>query len=157
MCVAVELQVHSSSFQSEAPAPGRLTLETILTPKEFMKYQSKTGYKDRMDLFRKALSDRARQLRGHLKARRMEHSMAALKQIEVLAQYASAEPSRRVASPKDLRSNQVRKLEIRIRKMLDTLYDSKLSIPSEYRSQFDSTAEDLQQLRKQLLHQVFQM
>jgi hypothetical protein len=130
-------------------------LETILSAKAYQKYQQKENYKDRVDLFRETLSDQADALHNEIKDKHLEGAGEVLGKMRALANYAKQEPTRQSASVKDLRSRQVIKLEVRIRRLTDTLHDYKLSVPLEYRDQFDQTTADLETLRDQLLKGIF--
>ncbi|MFQ5929563.1 MAG: hypothetical protein ACE5MK_07680, partial [Acidobacteriota bacterium] len=129
-------------------------LQDVLTAREFQKYRSKPKYRDRMDLFRNAFDRRADLLRRYVKRKEMERTADLLRKLHALSHYA-AEESSNVKNQKDLRSRQVKKLEIRLRKLIETINDLKSTAPFEYQDDFEITAQALQELRKTLLTQIF--
>ncbi|MDA2938791.1 hypothetical protein MYX75_11085 [Acidobacteria bacterium AH-259-A15] len=129
-------------------------LHDVLTAREFQKYQSKPKYRDRIDLFRNAFDRRADLLRRYVQRKEMEKTADLLRKLHALSHYA-AEESSNVKNPKDLRSRQVKKLEIRLRKLIETMNDLKSTAPFEYQDDFEITAQALQDLRKTLLTQIF--
>jgi hypothetical protein len=138
--------------QENAPNPP---LQALLSPKQYQEYSQKPKYKDRIDLYHKAFDGTASELRGHLKKMDMEVVFDNLRKIRALSRYVREDPSRAAASPKDLRSKEVRKLEIRIRQLVFTLNDYRLSVPFDYRAEFETSARDLEELRNELLIQLF--
>jgi hypothetical protein len=145
------------SGETASGRPPAAPLEALLSENEFREYKRSASYKDRMDVFRDSLSAQADQLKAHLKEMQLKPAQAVLVRVQTLARYALEEPTRKTASVKDLRSNQVRKLEIRIRKLVDMLDDFKHSVPFDYRGDFDSTIQELETLRDSLLKQLFEL
>ncbi len=151
----VLLVAAGTSYGLQQSAPPEPPLAEILSAKAYQKYQQREKYRDRVDLFREALSAQADALHKEIKEKHLEGAGVVLRKMQALARYARQEPARQSASAKDLRSGQVIKLEVNIRKLTDTLHDYKLSVPLEYRDQFDETTADLEALRDQLLKGIF--
>jgi hypothetical protein len=147
--------ITASVARSQAPAATSNQLEELLTPKLYRDYNRQSNYKDRLDVIKQGLEKCMSDLKDHLKKMDTEVVLENLRKMSALALYAQDEPSRRSASPKDLRSKQVKKAEIRIREIVSTLRDYRLSVPFEYRGQFDAAMAALEELRDQLLVQLF--
>lgn len=143
--------------------PGGVRAEQAADPpvmqlfpaKKYAQYQSRPNYKDRMDIYREVLDDQIADVRSRLKKLELDNAVGILRQIGAVARHAMTDPSRESTNPKDLRSKQVKKLEIRIRKMVGTLDDLKLGVPYDYRAEFEATSGELEKLRDQLLKQLF--
>lgn len=129
-------------------------LKDLLTKVENQAYVSKPQYRDRMDLFDNILERYDNELRRHTKAEKVDDALHLLKQLRILSACAIKE-AERPATPKDLRSKQVKKFEIRIRKVVETLDNLKLEVWSQYQLEFESTADELNELRNRLLVQMF--
>ncbi len=127
----------------------------LFSAKKYAQYQSKPKYKDRLDIYREVLDDQITEVRSRLKKLELGNAAEILGQMRAVTRHAMAEPSRESASAKDLRSTQVRKLEIRIRKIVGILDDLRLSVPYDYRAGFEVTSAELEKLRDQLLKQLF--
>lgn len=147
----------SSSFA--AAGQGEQTADPpvmqLFPAKKYAQYQSKPKYKDRMDIYREVLDDQIAEVRSRLKKLELARASEILLEMRAVARHAMTDPSRESANPKDFRSKQVKKLEIRIRKMVGTLDDLKLGVPYDYRSNFEETAAVLEKFRDQLLQQLF--
>lgn len=136
------------------PAQGEETaLQDLLTEREFSEYQRRPGYNDRIDLFREAFDRRVDLLQRYISRDQLEDAADLLRQISALSHHA-AEESSNVKKDKDLRSTEVKKLEIRLRKLIETLDDLQTTVPFEYLEGFEDTIEALEQLRKRLLGQL---
>ncbi len=129
-------------------------LNEFLSASEFRDYQRKTGYKDRMDLFRKVLERQGDELTRYIKSSNIDEGLELLKGIRsvcAVARFQADHPD----DPKDYRSKQSKKLEIQLRKLVEILDDLKNSVSFEERSQFEITADVLEQLRDNLLAHYF--
>lgn len=151
-----------TTLLSSLPAGGsgrlagqELQLAELLSPQLWAKYQSQPKYKDRIEIYHQALDQLAGRLRNHLKKMEMDQVAESLRKISALSYLARREPARNSAGPKDLASKQVRKLEIHIRRSVVTFSDYRLSVPFDYRAEFESTMKDLEEWRNQLLLQLF--
>ncbi len=131
-----------------------LPLSTLLTEREYRKYQSKQKYKDRVDQFRKALDRHTTILESRVRHRHKEGIQESLRAIVDLSRHIRNEPTRS-AEPKDLSSKQVRKLEIDVRKLLKSIQDMKFEFSIEVRKPFESAMIELKLLRDQLLAGIF--
>lgn len=130
-----------------------LNLQSLLTEKEFRDYARKTKYRDRMDLFRKVFAKRYSLLEQYVQENKMEESSEMLRRIRALCPHVKEESSN-VKKGKDLRSKQVKKLEIHLRKFVKAIKDLQTVAAVEYVEQFEITAEALERLRRVLLTQV---
>ncbi len=131
-----------------------LPLNEFLSASEMRDYQRKTRYKDRMDLFRKILERQGEELTRHIKASRVEQGLEVLEGIRSVCSVARSQADH-PDDPKDYRSKQSKKLEIQLRKLVEILDDLKNSVSFEERSQFEITADILEQLRDNLLAHYF--
>jgi hypothetical protein len=139
-----------AAFQANLDRP----LEALLSKAELAEYEAKPSYRDRLEVFTTALGRNAALLRSQVEQRRIEDLLVTLGNLQALAHHAmkeNAPPGRK----KELRSSQVRKLEIRVRKLLETVDDAKTVAPFEYHAQFSEVTRDLSQLRSRLLQQMF--
>jgi hypothetical protein len=144
-----------SIARPQAPAAASDQLKELLPPKLYDDYNQRPNYKDRLDIMRRGMEAWFSDLRSHLKKMDTEVVLEDLRKISALSRFAQEEPSRQSASPKDLRSKQVKQAEIKLRQIAATLHDYRLSVPFEYRSQFAAAVTDLEVLRNQLLVQLF--
>ncbi|MFQ5740356.1 MAG: hypothetical protein ACE5JX_15215 [Acidobacteriota bacterium] len=131
-----------------------IPLADLLSSKEMRVYQSKPSYKDRMDLFRKVLERYSKDISSSVRKRNIEETIQHLKEIRALTHYGEKQ-AQRVKKPKELSSKQVKKLEIRVRKLVQTLADLAIAVPFEYREEFEATEQRLESFRNQLLKQLF--
>jgi hypothetical protein len=83
----------------------------------------------------------------------MEESSEILRKLRALCPHVKEESSN-VEKVKNLRSKQVKKLEIQLRKFVKAIQDLQTVAPVEYAEQFELTAADLERLRRVLLTQV---
>jgi hypothetical protein len=143
------------SLPFPGPQDNLPTLQSLLSEKEYRDYEKKPQYKKRLDIFRKAIAQTAAELRAKVGKKQLPPAIEELREIQALAHYGMAEPTRSAASPKDLRSGQVRKTEIRLRKLLKTLHDLELSVPYDHREDFAATSRLVEDWRNQLLKQIF--
>ena len=128
-------------------------LEKLLNPKELQDYQGHVKYKDRMDVFADAMKRYSQQLRVLVDQKKVDQIVSTLDQLESLAHYARKEPL--PPNKKDRKAGEVRKLEIRLRKLLEEIQDAKTIAPYEYHTEFERTLEDLGKLRAELLRNFF--
>ncbi len=127
-----------------------LQLQDLLTDKEFRDYRRKPRYRNRIDLFKKVFARHSTLLTRHVKRNELRESAYLLLQIQALCRYVEQE-SNQVEEPKDLRSKQVKQLEIRLRRFITTIKDLQAAAPFEYLDQFEVTVQTMAQLRKLLL------
>jgi hypothetical protein len=146
------IPVSSAAQEESAAIPP---LQELLAPDQYRKYISKTKYKDRIDILRKTMESYGSMLRRHLDRKDLNEVKQALTRLRALTHYAQEEPTRSAASQKDLRSKQIKKMEILLRRQLDTLNDMKLSVPFDFRPEFEETTEAFERLRDQLLRGLF--
>ncbi len=129
-------------------------LADLLTPSEYRDYQKKTDYKARMDLFREVLERYSERITLQIKQERVEDALRTLGEIRTVCATAR-EASERETDPKLFRSKQVKKLEIRLRKLVEALDDLKNSVSYEQRQEFELTADALERFRDLLLGRFF--
>ena len=130
-----------------------LALQDLLTYREFREYGTKKKYRNRMDLFRKVLEARSSLLEQFVHENKLEELREMLLRIRALCPHVEDESSN-VEKGSDLRSKQVKKLEIHLRKLVKTVKDLQTVAPVKYSENFEITAEALERLRKILLTQV---
>ena len=130
-------------------------LQQLISEKQFKKYTNEDSYKKRMDVYRDVFSSCASELRGRINEKQIHDIGEILLKMRAISHYALNDPTLSSASSKDLRSGQVKKLEIRLRKLLGTLKDLELAVPYDYRADFGATALEIDKLRDQLLKQLF--
>ena len=128
-------------------------LTDLLTERELSEYQRKPRYRDRIDLFREVFDRRVDLLQRYIQRDQLEESADLLQKISALSHYAGGQSSN-AKNDKDLRSSEVKKLEISLRKLIETLNDFRTTVPFEYAEGFDNTIRNLEQLRRTLLGQL---
>jgi len=128
-------------------------LEKLLNARELQDYRTHVKYKDRMDLFADAMKRYSQELRALVDQKKVDQIVSTLGQLESLAHYARKEPLPH--DKKERKAGEVRKLEIRLRKLLEEIQDAKTIAPYEYHNDFERTLEDLGRLRAELLKNFF--
>ena len=129
-----------------------LPLQDILSSREIHDYKRKPEYRSRVKLFGKAFNRQTKLLQGQIKTLKIDAALETLHSLRSLSDHTLAQKTER---EKDLRSNQVKRLEINLRKLLETLEELKRSVPFEYRTHFDQCIEKMEELRNRLLTQLF--
>ncbi len=129
-----------------------LPLQDILSSREIQDYKKKPQYRSRVKLFRKVFNRQAKLLQGQIKTLKIDAALETLHSLRSLSDHALAQKPER---KKDLRSNQVKRLEIDLRKLLENLEELRRSVPFEYRTHFDRCIEKMEELRNRLLTQLF--
>ena len=140
-----------STLQLEQGVDPPLT--DLLTEGELSKYQRKPKYRDRIDLFREVFDRRVDLLQRYIQREQLDETADLLKSISALSHHTVAESSS-AEKDKDLRSTEVKKLEIRLRKLIEIVDDLRTTVPFEYLEGFENTIQALEQLRKTLLTQL---
>ena len=130
----------------------KLPLQDILSNRENQDYQRKPQYRSRMKLFGKTFQRQSKLLQGQIKKLQINEGLETLHSLSSLSEHTLDEKPQR---EKDLRSNDVKKLEIILRKLLDNLGELKRAVPFEYRTHFDRCIEKIEELRNQFLTQLF--
>ncbi len=125
----------------------------LLTERELREYQRKPNYRDRIDLFREVFDRRVDLLQRYIQRDQLDETADLLQKISALSHHA-VEQSSNAKNDKDLRSTEVKKLEIRLRKLIETIHDLQTTVPFEYVEGFENTIRALEQLRKILLAQL---
>ena len=128
-------------------------LKDLLTERELREYQRKPKYRDRIDLFREVFDRRVDLLQRYIQRDQLDETADLLQKISALSHYAG-EQSSNAKKDKDLRSSEVKKLEISLRKLIETINDLQTTVPFEYAEGFENTIRTLEQLRKTLLEQL---
>jgi len=132
---------------------GDPPLTDLLTERELRDYQRKPQYRDRIDLYREVFDRRVDLLNRYIQRDQLDETADLLQKLSALSHYA-VEESSNVTRDKDLRSSEVKKLEIRLRKLIETINDLRTTVPFEYVEGFENTIRALEQLRKTLLEQL---
>ena len=83
----------------------------------------------------------------------MDETADLLQSLSALSHHTVAESSN-AKKETDLRSTEVKKLEIRLRKLIEVVNDLRTTVPFEYLEGFENTIQDLERLRKTLLAQL---
>ena len=144
-------------FQVSGPAETAgpiLPLEDVLSEKRLAKYQSKTKYHDRLKVLREALEDKSKRLPLLIDQRNLATIYRSLGEMRTICSYAM-DISLKETNEKERRSKEVKKLEIVLRKLGEILGDTKLEVPLENRVPFEQTKHRIEELREQLLRQLF--
>jgi hypothetical protein len=128
-------------------------LTDLLTEGELREYQRKPKYRDRIDLFREVFDRRVDLLQRYIQRDQLDETADLLQSISALSHHTVAESSN-AEKDKDLRSTEVKKLEIRLRKLIEIIDDLGTTVPFEYLGAFEDTIQALGQLRKTLLAQL---
>ena len=127
-------------------------LEEVFSVSELRLYRAKIDYKSRMNLFRKALERNSKLLSVHGKRSDPGAVLKVLADMKALSEHALRETP---AREKDGRSRETKRLEIRARRIVESMEDLKLVLPFEYRDDFDDCIRSLEKLRKHLLDRLF--
>lgn len=140
-----------------SPASGSASeivppLEEVFTQSELRLYRAKNDYKSHMNLFRKALERNSKFLTAYAKKSDLGPVLKVLADMRALSEHAARETPTR---GKDGRSRETKRLEIRARRIVEVMEDLKLTLPFEYRDDFDECIRSLEKLRKHLLDQLF--
>jgi len=144
-------------FQASDPAESSgpiLPLEEVLSEKSLAKYQTTTKYSTRLKVLREALEVRTKRLPALIDQRNLATIYRGLGEMRTICSFAM-DISLAETNEKDRRSKEVKKLEIQLRKLGEILDDSKLEVPIENRAPFEQTKEEIEELREQLLRQLF--
>ncbi len=128
-------------------------LTDLLTEGELREYQRKPKYRDRIDLFREVFDRRVDLLQRYIQRGQLDDTADLLQSISALSHHTVAESSN-AGNDKDLRSTEVKKLEIRLRNLIEIIDDLRTTVPFEYLEGFENTIQALAQLRKTLLAQL---
>lgn len=144
----------TSAFGQSSSGDVTLRLSDILSSSEFREYERKSGYPNRMDLFEKVFDRRGNLLKRYVDRQEIEKAFELLIELQALAQIVEGESSN-AKGVKDLQSRQVRKLEIQLRRLVETINALSVAVPFEYRKNFEETVEFLERLRDSLLRQIF--
>lgn len=142
------LVVPSQPDQEELPP-----LRSLLTPQELHTHERRSRYRDRMDLYRRVFDRFTVVFENQMGAGEYQRAVDELRKIRGLALVALAEPVE--GSERDLRSRQVKRLEVELRKLIDGVRDYKRVAPLLKEEEFDLAIEALEDLRSRLLGYMF--
>jgi hypothetical protein len=131
-----------------------LPLDEVLSKKRLTEYYSKTKYRDRLKVLREALEVRTKRLPPLIDQRNLATIYRSLGEMRTICAQAM-EISAEEANEKERRHKEVKKLEIVLRKLGEILDDTKMEVPLENRVPFDQTKQGIEELREQLLRQLF--
>ena len=151
-CIALG-SVSAQADKPEIPTE-RLPLEEILPNKTLLKYKEEQKYHNRIKILRKVLEANSRALVRHIEVRDIANAYRTLAALRGLAFHA-LQDSLEEENRKELRHKEVKRLEIWLRKTEEDLDDLKLEVLLENRPQFEETNRVLEELREQLLRQLF--
>jgi hypothetical protein len=137
-----------------AQAEERLPLQDLLTARDFRKFSLEDKYHNRIKILRKTFEAKVRILRRNVQQRDVAGSFRSLAELRGLA-FHGLQDSLAETNEKEQRHKEVKNFEIRLRKFTEEVEDLKLSVPLEDRYQFEMTSELVEELRDQLLKQLF--
>jgi len=132
----------------------RIPLEEVLPEKSLLKYNEEEKYHNRIKILKKAFEANARVMEHYVGVRDIANAYRSLAKLRSLAHH-SMQASLKEENAKELRHKEVKRLEIWLRKTEEDLEDLKLEVPLENRLQFEETNRVLEELREQLLRQLF--
>jgi len=156
LCILAWSSLGRLRAQNEEPQvpQERISLEELLPAKTLKQYQKEEKYHNRIKILRKVLEANARLLVHHVDGRNMADIYRSLAALRGLA-FHSLQESLAEENRKELRHKEVKRLEIWLRKAEEDFEDLKLEVPLENRGQFEDTNRVLEELREQLLRQLF--
>jgi hypothetical protein len=139
----------------EDPEPEEtLTIDELLGPRDAGRFYQRTRYRQRIEILRKAIEDRADRLGDEIEKRNLAVVYRTLAELRGLSHHA-LQISLSESDERELTHREVRRLEIRLRRLVDQLEGQQLGVPLENRHQFGPTREKVEALRNQLLRQLF--
>lgn len=147
--VAVSVLLGSQKSDEEL-----VPLEELLGTRNYAEYQTKPKYHDRLKILRRAIEQRERILPRQLENYQLGVVHRTLEELRSLARY-SYELSVQETNNKELQHREVKRLEIRLRRLAEELRDWELSVPFEDRAPFERARESCERLRDRLLRQLF--
>ncbi|MEE8349210.1 MAG: hypothetical protein V3R94_06555 [Acidobacteriota bacterium] len=148
--IALTLLFTANLFVLGQEGVEALQLQDLLTDKELRDYQRKPRYRDRINLFKGVFDRNSNLLKRYVKGNEPVAFGDLLLQIRALCRYVEQESSQ-VEESKDLRSKQVKQLEIRLRRFVETIKGMQSAAPWEYLDQFELTSQAVEKLRRILL------
>ena len=149
----VHAQAEEANSEMQLP-PERLPLEQLLSEKDLAKFKKEEKYHNRLKIIRNTMESKNRLLRHYVDDTDIANSYRGLAALRGLAFHA-LQQSLEEKNRKELRHKEVKRLEIWLRKSEEELEDLKLEVPLENRFQFEETVRLLEELREQLLRQLF--
>ena len=150
------LSALSLMVQAESPPPAGpvIPLDQLLSSREMAKFNREERYHSKLEILRKAIERRSDRLPGQIEKRDLAVIFKTLAEVRGLVSSAM-EISVRETDKDERRHKEVKKLEIELRKLSIDLPDMALAVPLEDRTQFQETIQVLEDLRNQLLRQLF--
>lgn len=130
-----------------------LRLQDILTDRELRDYQRTPRYRNRISMFKKVFDRNSNLLERYVKANDLGKSSNLLLQIQAMCNFVEQETNQ-TEDLKELRSKQVKQLEIRLRRLAKTIRDLQVTRPWEHIDQFEVTVQAVDHLRTLLLHHL---
>jgi hypothetical protein len=119
-----------------------------------MKYKRETKYHDRLEILRKDLEKKAKILPSCVDEMNMAKIFRNLAEIRGIANEAYL-ISEKESDENEQRHKEVKRLEIDLRRLGETIDNQSLAVPFEDRGQFELTKELVEKTRNQLLRQLF--
>ncbi|MFZ0428075.1 MAG: hypothetical protein WAO20_08150 [Acidobacteriota bacterium] len=148
------LSAFSLLTQAQVPSPERLPLDQLLSSRDLTKYNTEYRYHGKLEILRKAIEKRGDHLSDEIEKRNLAVIFRTLAEIRGLSAQA-LEISLAETAKDEVRHKEVKKLEIELRKLTLSLADLSRRVPLENRVEFDKTQQVLEELRNQLLRQLF--
>ncbi len=134
--------------------PARVPLDHLLSARDLRKYRTEDDYHSKLEMLRKAIERRSDHLPDQIEERDLAVIFRTLAEIRGLVSEALS-ISVKVTDKDERRHKEVKKLEIELRRLSAGLGDMSLAVPLEDRNQFDITQKLIEELRNQLLRQLF--
>lgn len=151
---ALLLLVLLQGVEVSEPSGPILPLDQVLSERRLSTYYGKSRYQDRLKVLREAIETRTKRLPALIDERNLATIYRSLGEMRTICSTAM-EISLEATNEKERRHKEVKRMEIRLRKLSEILEDTKLEVPLENRVPFDETREVLEDLREQLLRQLF--
>ena len=154
-CVTLLLIVGSTSLAQPEAVEQPLDIEQILTPSESRTYHQKPNYRDRMQLFRDVLRRMREQISVQTKAKDYPAIDLTLLAMRSLSMHGIRQAGESHTS-KDARSRKVKRLEIELRRLVESLSNLKLKVHFELRLSFEEVEASLEEFRSEVLGLLFE-
>ncbi len=150
---AILLVLLSPALLAQENQPDR-RFESLLTRFEKQLFDQASKYQEEMQALRQVLDRYAKIAKGSVKHEDLDQTKGAVQAIEVLC-LKGMQITGEVTNPKVLRSRSARRMEIRLRKMMEELENLRKASPAPLWEVFDATLEKVSTFRDQLLEGIF--
>jgi len=144
----------------ETPPPAdsggehRIPVERLLGAKDLAKFNRSKSYPSRIEILRKQIEARSKRIKSEIPKANLAAIFRTLAEFRGLV-YEANELSLAETDEAARRHKEVKRLEIALRKLREQLSTLQLEVPLENRQQFVATMDQAEELRNQLLGQLF--